>query len=198
MEPIMELAREHGPACHRGQRSVRSARLYYRFRDGHTEKTGTIGTIGCTSFFPSKNLGCYGDGGAVFCHDDALAERIAMIANHGQKVKYHHTVLGCNSRLDTIQAAVLNAKLPHLDSYSQARRSAAGYYTARLKEIDPEGRFFETPAEAEYSTHVYHQYTLKNQGRAERQPEKPPCRQRHTEHDILSASAAGTGSVQGE
>lgn len=120
-----------------------------------------MGTIGCTSFFPSKNLGCYGDGGAIFCKDDELAEKLRMIANHGQKVKYHHSVIGCNSRLDSIQAAILDVKLKHLDEYGKARYEAASYYTAKLKEFDPEEKFFITPKELETSTHVYHQYTLK-------------------------------------
>jgi dTDP-4-amino-4,6-dideoxygalactose transaminase len=120
-----------------------------------------MGTIGCTSFFPSKNLGCYGDGGAIFCKDDTLAEKLRMIANHGQKVKYHHDVIGCNSRLDSIQAAILNVKLKHLDEYSQARRNAAHYYTKQLKAFDSRQQFFITPTELSQSTHVYHQYTLR-------------------------------------
>ena len=116
-----------------------------------------MGTIGCTSFFPSKNLGCYGDGGALMTDDDELAEKIRMIANHGQKVKYHHSVLGCNSRLDTLQAAILDVKLKHLDEYGAARYEAAQYYTRKLNGIEG----IITPAEMPYSTHVYHQYTLK-------------------------------------
>ena len=107
--------------------------------------------------FPSKNLGCYGDGGAIFTDDDVLGERLKMIANHGQQVKYHHKVIGCNSRLDTIQAVVLNAKLPHLDEYCRSRYAAAQYYTSALKDIDG----IITPVEQPNSTHVYHQYTLK-------------------------------------
>ena len=133
----------------------------YTFSDGHKEKTGTMGTIGCTSFFPSKNLGCYGDGGAIFCKDNVLAEKLHMIANHGQKVKYHHSVIGCNSRLDSIQAAILNIKLKHLNEYSQARYAAASYYTEKLKAFDPGQKYIIAPKELEQSTHVYHQYTLK-------------------------------------
>ena len=129
----------------------------YTFSNGAKKHTGTIGHIGCTSFFPSKNLGCYGDGGAIFTNDDTLAEELRMIANHGQQVKYHHKVIGCNSRLDTIQAAVLIAKLKHLDEYCRARYEAACYYTQHLKEVQG----IITPEELPQSTHVYHQYTLK-------------------------------------
>jgi dTDP-4-amino-4,6-dideoxygalactose transaminase len=159
MEPILNFAKEHG--LYVVEDNAQAIGAAYTFADGHQEKTGTMGTIGCTSFFPSKNLGCYGDGGAIFCKDDALAERLRMIANHGQKVKYHHDVIGCNSRLDSIQAAILNVKLKHLDEYGQARRDAAHYYTEQLKAFDPEQQYFVTPVELEKSTHVYHQYTLK-------------------------------------
>ena len=159
MEPILAFAKEHN--LYVVEDNAQAIGAEYTFSDGHKEKTGTMGTIGCTSFFPSKNLGCYGDGGAIFCKDDALAEKIHMIANHGQKVKYHHSVIGCNSRLDSIQAAILNVKLKHLDEYGQARYAAASYYTERLKAFDPEEKFFITPKELEQSTHVYHQYTLK-------------------------------------
>ena len=159
IESILELAQEHH--LYVIEDNAQAIGAEYTFSDGHKEKTGTMGTIGCTSFFPSKNLGCYGDGGAIFCKDDALAERLRMIANHGQKEKYHHDVIGCNSRLDTIQAAILNVKLKHLDEYGQARRDAAHYYTKRLKDFDPGQQFFITPKELEKSSHVYHQYTLK-------------------------------------
>ena len=159
MEPVMELAREHG--LYVIEDNAQALGAEYAFSDGHTEKTGTIGTVGCTSFFPSKNLGCYGDGGAIFCKDDTLAGKIAMIANHGQKTKYHHSVIGCNSRLDSIQAAILNVKLRHLDEYSDARNRAARYYTEKLHKIDPDGHCFRLPARLENSTHVYHQYTLR-------------------------------------
>lgn len=155
MEPILDLAKKYN--LYVIEDNAQAIGAEYTFSDGHKAKTGTMGTIGCTSFFPSKNLGCYGDGGALCTDDDSIAERIRMIANHGQKVKYHHSVIGCNSRLDTIQATVLNVKLPHLDEYGKARREAARYYTENLKGV----KGIETPFEAEYSTHVYHQYTLK-------------------------------------
>lgn len=158
MEPILDFAKEHG--LYVIEDNAQAIGAEYIFSDGHKEKTGTMGTIGCTSFFPSKNLGCYGDGGAIFCKDDALVERLRMIANHGQKEKYHHDVIGCNSRLDSIQAAILNVKLKHLDEYGEARRAAAHYYTEKLKDFDPEQRFIVIPKELERSTHVYHQYTL--------------------------------------
>ena len=155
MAPIMEFANKHKLYVVEDNAQAIGAR--YTFPDGSAKFTGTIGHIGCTSFFPSKNLGCYGDGGAIFTDDDILGERLKMIANHGQQVKYHHKVIGCNSRLDTIQAVVLNAKLPHLDEYCEARYAAAQYYTSALKGIDG----IITPVEQLNSTHVYHQYTLK-------------------------------------
>ncbi|MBR5074778.1 MAG: DegT/DnrJ/EryC1/StrS family aminotransferase [Bacteroidales bacterium] len=121
---------------------------------------GCIGDIGCTSFFPTKNLGCMGDGGALITNDDALAEQIRMIANHGQKVKYHHDLIGCNSRLDTLQAAVLDVKLKHLDEYIAARRKAAASYTRLIKAFDPLEKHICTPVECEFTTHTYHQYTI--------------------------------------
>lgn len=159
MEPIMEFAKANN--LYVIEDNAQAIGAEYTFSDGRKVKTGAMGTIGCTSFFPSKNLGCYGDGGAIFCNDDALAEKLRMIANHGQKVKYHHSVIGCNSRLDSIQAAILDVKLKHLDEYGAARYAAASYYTEKLKAFDPEEKFFVTPAESEKSTHVYHQYTLK-------------------------------------
>lgn len=159
MEPILAFAKEHN--LYVIEDNAQAIGSEYTFSDGHKAKTGTMGTIGCTSFFPSKNLGCYGDGGAIFTNDENLAERIHMIANHGQRVKYHHSVIGCNSRLDSIQAAILDVKLKHLDEYGAARYAAASYYTTKLKEFDPDEKFFITPKELEKSTHVYHQYTLK-------------------------------------
>jgi UDP-2-acetamido-2-deoxy-ribo-hexuluronate aminotransferase len=123
-------------------------------------KTGTVGHIGCTSFFPSKNLGCYGDGGALYTQDAELAQKIKMIANHGQRVKYVHEVVGCNSRLDTLQAAVLRIKLRHLDSYIAARQAVAAAYDAAFASIAG----LSIPVRAADSTHVFHQYTLKVQG----------------------------------
>lgn len=121
-----------------------------------TKKTGTIGHIGATSFYPSKNLGAFGDGGAIFTNDDTLAEKLKMIANHGQSRRYYHDVVGCNSRLDTIQAAILDIKLKHLDEYNQARRTAADYYDKVFKDHPK----IKIPARAAYSNHVFHQYTL--------------------------------------
>lgn len=132
----------------------------YTFPDGRTVKTGTMGLIGCTSFFPSKNLGCYGDGGAMFTNDDALAEKLRMIANHGQKVRYYHELVGCNSRLDSLQAAVLRIKLRHLDEYCAARRAAADYYDAAFAGNE----HIVTPFRAPYCKHVFHQYTLQLKG----------------------------------
>lgn len=128
----------------------------YTFADGTQKKTGAMGTIGCTSFFPSKNLGCYGDGGAIFTNDDALAEKISMIANHGQKQRYYHEMVGCNSRLDSIQAAILRIKLRKLDEYCAARRTAANYYDNAFAS-NPN---IITPYRAPYSYHVFHQYTM--------------------------------------
>lgn len=154
MEPILKLAKEN--SLYVIEDNAQAIGAEYTFSDGTKKQTGTMGTIGCTSFFPSKNLGCYGDGGAIFTDDDELAEKLRMIANHGQKVKYHHSVIGCNSRLDTIQAAVLKAKLPHLDEYGAARKAAADYYSAALKDV----KGIKVPKELPASTHVYHQYTL--------------------------------------
>lgn len=126
------------------------------FSDGTRRKAGTIAHIGTTSFFPSKPLACYGDGGAVMTSDDRLAERIRMIANHGQLQKYHHKTIGCNSRLDTLQAAVLDVKLPHLEEFTAARQQVAKRYN---EAFDQDSRW-QIPCQAPYSTHVYHQYTL--------------------------------------
>lgn len=155
MEPIMKFAQLHN--LYVIEDNAQAIGAVYTFSDGTKKHTGTIGHIGCTSFFPSKNLGCYGDGGAILTNDAELAEQIRMIANHGQQVKYHHKVIGCNSRLDTLQAAILDVKLSHLDEYGNARYRAACYYTAQLSHIDG----VVTPKELLNSTHVYHQYTLK-------------------------------------
>ena len=129
----------------------------YTFANGQTKQAGTIGDIGCTSFFPSKNLGCYGDGGAIFTNDDALAERMRAIANHGCHVRYHHDEVGVNSRLDSIQAAILDAKLPHLNEYIAARQRAAAYYDKAFAGCEQ----ILVPAHQQHSTHVFHQYTLR-------------------------------------
>jgi UDP-2-acetamido-2-deoxy-ribo-hexuluronate aminotransferase len=154
MTPILEIAAKHN--LHVLEDDAQAIGGYYNFADGTRKANGTMGTIGCTSFFPSKNLGCYGDGGAMFTNDDELAKLLRMVANHGQSVKYYHDVVGCNSRLDSIQAAVLNVKLPHLDDFCARRREVAQFYNnafaghANIK----------TPHEAAYTYHVYHQYTL--------------------------------------
>lgn len=157
MGAIMDFANEHGLSV--VEDNAQALGALYTFPDGTTKQAGTIGHIGCTSFFPTKNLGCYGDGGALMTDNDELATKIRMIANHGQKQKYHHELLGCNSRLDTLQAAILNVKLRYLNRYTQARYEAAAFYTAHLKEVQD----IITPKEIPYSTHVYHQYTIKVQ-----------------------------------
>jgi UDP-2-acetamido-2-deoxy-ribo-hexuluronate aminotransferase len=154
MEEIMAIAARHN--LYVIEDNAQAIGSTYRFSNGHTQKTGTIGTIGTTSFFPSKNLGCYGDGGAIFTDDDTLATRLKMIANHGQNRRYYHEVVGCNSRLDSIQAAVLNVKLKRLDDYIAARRIAADHYDHAFK-AHPK---ITTPYRAAYSHHVFHQYTL--------------------------------------
>ena len=123
---------------------------------GNTKKIGTFGDIGCTSFFPSKNLGAFGDGGAIFTNNDALAEKMRVVVNHGMTVRYYHDEIGVNSRLDSIQAAVLNIKLKYLDEYSKARQDAAAYYN----EAFANNPHISTPATADFTTHVFHQYTL--------------------------------------
>ncbi len=155
MEEILAIAKKYD--LHVIEDTAQAIGADYTFSNGEKKKLGTIGTIGCTSFFPSKNLGCFGDGGAIFTNDDVLAEKMKMIANHGMKVRYHHEVLGVNSRLDSIQAAILNVKLKHLEEYQEARYKAAQVYTQGLQDIDS----IETPVEMPYSSHVYHQYTLK-------------------------------------
>lgn len=132
----------------------------YTFSNGTKAKAGTIGHIGCTSFFPSKNLGCYGDGGAIFTNDDELAKTMQIIANHGQTVQYYHDMVGVNSRLDSIQAAILRIKLRHLDEYAAARNAAADYYDKAFAG----NKKLTTPARAKNSTHVFHQYTLQLHG----------------------------------
>ena len=155
MEPLLKIATEHH--LYVVEDNAQAIGAEYIFNDGYRAKTGTMGTIGCTSFFPSKNLGCYGDGGALYSSDEALSERIRMMANHGQRVKYHHDVIGCNSRLDAMQAAILDVKLRHLDEYNAARQSAAQYYTAALREVDG----IRVPTVSSNTTHVFHQYTLR-------------------------------------
>ncbi len=158
MEAILTIASNHNiPVIEDNAQAIGSD---YTFTDGRNAKAGTMGTIGCTSFFPSKNLGCFGDGGAMFTNDDALAEKLRMIANHGQKQRYYHEMVGCNSRLDSIQAAVLGIKLKHLDDYCNRRRQAADYYDNAFSQ----NANLITPFRAPYTTHVFHQYTLKVEG----------------------------------
>lgn len=154
MEEIMKIAAEHN--LYVIEDVAQAIGADYTFSNGTTKKAGTIGTIGCTSFFPSKNLGCYGDGGAIFTDDADLAKRLRMVANHGQEKKYYHDVVGCNSRLDTVQAAVLNIKLRYLDDYIAARIKAADFYDKAFANHPK----ITTPYRAEYGTHVFHQYTL--------------------------------------
>ncbi len=154
MEPLIALAKEHNiPLIEDNAQAIGGS---YTFPDGRMVKTGTMGLMATTSFFPSKNLGCYGDGGAMFTNDDALADKLRMIANHGQKVRYYHEMVGCNSRLDSIQAAVLRVKLKHLDEYCDARRAVADHYDNAFKG----NTNIITPYRAPYSHHVFHQYTL--------------------------------------
>lgn len=155
MEQLLALAREHH--LYVVEDACQSIGAEYTFANGERVRSGCMGNIGCTSFFPSKNLGCYGDGGALFTNDDDLAHKIRMIANHGMEVRYHHDRIGVNSRLDSIQAAVLDAKLPHLDQYIAARQKAAAYYTAAFADCDK----ILTPNVAPQTTHVFHQYTLR-------------------------------------
>lgn len=154
MEAIMEVAREFGLKVIEDNAQAIGAET--TFSNGDVHKTGTIGDIGCTSFFPSKNLGCYGDGGAIFTNSDDLAIKIRMIANHGQSKRYYHDVVGCNSRLDTLQAAILSIKLRYLDRYNQSRRNVANFYNKSFAS-NPK---ITTPETAVGNTHVFHQYTL--------------------------------------
>jgi dTDP-4-amino-4,6-dideoxygalactose transaminase len=158
LDEIMAIAKRHN--LYVVEDNAQAIGGLYTSKDGSSKKTGSIGTIGCTSFFPSKNLGCYGDGGAIFTNDDTLATRLRMIANHGQNKRYYHEMVGCNSRLDTIQAAVLNVKLKRLDDYIAARRAAADYYDNAFA-AHPK---ITTPFRAPYSHHVFHQYTLLLEG----------------------------------
>jgi len=135
----------------------------YSFSDGRMAKTGAMGHISCTSFYPSKNLGAYGDGGAICTNDDGLSEKLKMIAIHGQSKRYYHDVVGCNSRLDTLQAAILDIKLKYLDEYNAARREAANYYDKAFKD----NTTISIPYRASYSSHVFHQYTIIINGEAQ-------------------------------
>ena len=155
MEAILEIAKEHDLFVIEDNAQAIGAN--YTFLDGTIKKAGTIGHVGTTSFFPSKNLGCYGDGGAIFTNDDELAHTLRGIVNHGMYKRYYHDIVGVNSRLDSIQAAVLKAKLPLLDSYCKTRRKAATHYTNAFKN-NPN---IVTPSIRDFTTHVFHQYTLR-------------------------------------
>jgi dTDP-4-amino-4,6-dideoxygalactose transaminase len=158
MDRIMAIAHKHGIAVI--EDTAQALGADYTSADGTVKKAGTIGTIGCTSFFPSKNLGCYGDGGAIFTNDDQLADKLRMIANHGQSVRYYHDEIGVNSRLDSIQAAVLKVKLRFLDEYANARRRLADAYDRAFAHSSQ----LKTPYRDERSSHVFHQYTLQCEG----------------------------------
>jgi UDP-2-acetamido-2-deoxy-ribo-hexuluronate aminotransferase len=158
MDAIMEIAKKHHLFVI--EDNAQAIGCDYTHRDGSVSKTGTIGDIGCTSFFPSKNLGCYGDGGAICTNNDELAAQMRKVANHGQSVQYYHDVVGCNSRLDSIQAAVLRIKLRELDNYCDARRAAADYYDNFFANVPG----VTTPFRAANSKHVFHQYTLQLEG----------------------------------
>jgi dTDP-4-amino-4,6-dideoxygalactose transaminase len=154
MEEILAIAKQHN--IYVIEDNAQAIGCDYTFSDGTKKKTGTMGHIGATSFYPSKNLGAFGDGGALFTNDAVLANKMSMIANHGQSERYYHDVVGCNSRLDSIQAAILNIKLKHLNKYNAARQEVAAYYSKGFAAIEQ----IITPATASYTTHVFHQYTM--------------------------------------
>ena len=154
MEEIVAVANKHN--LYVIEDNAQAIGATYEFSDGTKKKAGTIGHIGCTSFFPSKNLGCYGDGGAICTNDDKLGAKLQMMANHGQERKYVHKYIGVNSRLDTLQAGILNVKLKYLDQYSRARSDAASYYDTKLSDLEG----IQVPTRNPQSTHVFHQYTL--------------------------------------
>ena len=162
MEAIMKVAERHH--LYVIEDNAQAIGADYTFSDEAVRKTGAIGHFGCTSFFPSKNLGCYGDGGALMTNDDDLAAKARMIANHGQSRQYYHDKIGVNSRLDALQAVVLNVKLPHLDTYNSSRRGAALYYDSVFSNIAD----LKIPGRQHNSTHVFHQYTLRLAGGPER------------------------------
>ena len=173
MERIMAIAKKHN--LYVIEDTAQAIGADYSFSDGRNFKAGTIGTIGCTSFFPSKNLGCFGDGGAIFTNNDELAKKIRMIAHHGQSVQYVHEVLGVNSRLDSIQAAILKIKLKHLDEYALSRNKVADFYDKAFSNHSK----IKIPSRSKNSTHVFHQYTLQIIGY-----DRSELRQKLTEHGI--------------
>ena len=155
MEPILEVARKHNLYVVEDNAQAIGAR--YTFSDGSVKAAGALGHIGCTSFYPSKNLGAYGDGGAIYTDSDELAAKLRMVANHGQVRRYYHDMVGVNSRLDSIQAAILGIKLARLDDYNATREAAANYYDQAFADVDA----LITPKRQHNSTHVFHQYTLR-------------------------------------
>ncbi|WP_374459567.1 DegT/DnrJ/EryC1/StrS family aminotransferase [Chryseobacterium taeanense] len=155
MEEILKIAEEHN--LYVIEDNAQAIGSEFTFADGTVKKAGTMSTVGTTSFFPSKNLGCYGDGGAIFTNNDELAHHLRGIVNHGMYERYYHDEVGVNSRLDSVQAAILRKKLPNLDNYNEARKKAADYYD----EAFAGNEHILTPKRAEYSTHVFHQYTLR-------------------------------------
>ena len=155
MSPIINLAEKYNLKII--EDNAQAIGCKYTFPNGDNKFTGTLGDIGTTSFYPSKNLGCYGDGGAIFTNNDSLVEKIRMIVNHGEKIKYHHEIVGCNSRLDSIQAEILNVKLKHLDEYNSNRKIMAKNYDLAFSEIEE----LQTPKVIPNSEHVFHQYTLR-------------------------------------
>jgi len=155
MESLMDLAKKHNLFII--EDAAQATGSDYIFRDGTTKKAGTIGHIGTTSFFPSKNLGCYGDGGALYTNDDTLAKKLRSIANHGMKIRYHYDDIGVNSRLDTIQAAILRVKLRYLSQFNAARRAVADQYDKAFESCNS----ITVPQRVSYSSHIFHQYTIK-------------------------------------
>lgn len=158
MEAIMAIARKHD--LYVIEDNAQAIGADYTFSNGTTRKSGSIGHVASTSFFPSKNLGCYGDGGALFTSDEAIAKKLRRVCNHGSEVRYYHEVVGVNSRLDSLQAAILGIKLKHLDEYAAARGRAAAFYDAALSGLE----HVHTPERSPNSTHVFHQYTLRVTG----------------------------------
>ena len=158
MAPILDIAKQHGLFVI--EDNCQAVGSTYTLPDGTKAKAGTLGQVGTTSFFPSKNLGCYGDGGAIFTNDDALAKRIRQVCNHGSEVRYYHDVVGVNSRLDSIQAAILRIKLRRLAEYDAARNAAAAYYDAAFADL----AHIQVPERSPNSTHVFHQYTMRVKG----------------------------------
>ncbi len=157
MERLLQVAEKYH--LHVVEDACQALGVDYQFSDGHSQKAGTMGIMGCTSFFPSKNLGCYGDGGAIFTNDDQLANKLRGIVNHGMFVRYYHDLVGVNSRLDSLQAAVLDVKLKRLNDYNVARQSAATYYNSQFASCSK----LIVPQKGKNTTHIFHQYTLRLQ-----------------------------------